>query len=175
MTNKDRDGNKCLALSFRPLIEHTGFGSDEQESIFRFSKVVLTATFDPSCWTEGACVDRQTVLKDAEVVSVRERQPGVSGIWLQGRSILTEISDRRAIELKSAAIRAGFPERQPIKAFQSEGADQRIIVCWSNAVLSKEPGAWPTSLESALYAKATLDFFHCSEVKQIDGQMILQV
>lgn len=175
MTNDNRDLKKCLALSFRPLIEGTGFGADEQERIYRFSRVVLVATFDPSCWASGVCLDRQVVLDNAEVVTVRERRPGVGGLWLQGNTMLTNISDEDAIELKLAAQRAGYPEGPPIRAFQSKGEDRKIIVCWSPVGLDDEPGAWPASLEGALYAASTLDFFHCNEVKKVSGQFVLQV
>lgn len=175
MTNENRDFEKCLALSFRPLIEGTGFGAHEQESIHRFSRVVLIATFDPSCWVNGVCLDRQTVLDDAKVVTVRERRPGFGGLWLQGRTKLTDISDEDAVELKLAARRSGYPEGPPIKAFQTKGADRKIIVFWSPMGLNDEPGAWPVSLEGALYAKSTLDFFHCNEVKKVGGQLVLQV
>lgn len=174
MTNKDRDSEKCLALGFRPLIQGTGFGADEKESVFRFSEVVLSGTFDPSCWENGACLDRQTVLGDAEVISVLERRSGVVGLWLQNRTMLTEISDGDAIELKSAARRAGYAEGPPIKAFQAESSDRRIIVCWSPVGVNDEPGSWPGSLEGALYAKSTLDFFQCNEVKKVGGQFVVQ-
>ena len=175
MTNEDRDEDRCLALSFRPLVEGTGFGADEQEGLFRFSKVVLVATFDPSCWEEGGCLDRQTVLSEAEVIAVRERRTGSDGLWLQGRTTLTEISGDEAIKLRSAAQLAGYPEGPPIKAFQSGGSDRRTVVCWSPIGTNDEPGAWPTSLEGALYAKSTLDFFHCNEVKEVGEQLVLQV
>jgi len=158
-----------------PLIEGTGFGAAEQENVFRFSKVVLLATFDPSCWEEGGCLDRQTVLRDAEVITVRERRAGSAGLWLQGKSTLSEISGDEAIKLRSAAQLAGYPDGPPIKAFQSGGSDRRTVVCWSPVGLDDEPGAWPTSLEGALYAKSTLDFFHCNEVKKVGGQLVLQV
>lgn len=175
MTNDVRNEDRCLPLSFRPLIEGTGFGAAEQENVFRFSKVVLVATFDPSCWEEGGCLDRQTVLREAEVITVRERRAGSAGLWLQGRSTLTEISGDEAIKLRSAAQLAGYPDGPPIKAFESGGSDRRTVVCWSPVGSNDEPGAWPTSLEGALYAKSTLDFFHCNEVKKVGEQLVLQV
>ena len=175
MTNQNRDAGKCLALSFRPLIEGTGFGARDQENIHRFSRVVLIARFDPSCWADGACTDRSSVLYEAEVPTVRERRAGSDGLWLQSRTMLTDIADEDASELKLAARLAGYPEAPPIRAYQTKGADRRIIVCWSPVDLNDEPGAWPTSLEGALYAKSTLDFFHCNEVKKVGGQLVLQV
>lgn len=175
MTSTDRNADRCLALSFRPLVDGTGFGSDEQESVFRFSSVILTATFDPACWEEGVCLDRQVVLKDASVVSVIKRRPGVAGLWKSDTSTLTEIGGVRAGELRSAAIRAGYPENPPIKAFATDQPDPKIVVCWSPmGIDEQEPGAWPTTLESALYAKSTLDFFECNEVRKVEGQLVIQ-
>lgn len=174
MTNKERNADRCLALSFRPLINGTGFGSDEQESVFRFSSVVLTAKFDPSCW-KGMCLDRQTVLEDANVVSVTKRRAGAAGLWVTDTTKLTQINGAAAAELRSAALRAGYPENPPIRAFTTDGPEQRTVVCWSSPAFGEQdPGAWPKTLESALYAKSTLDFFECNEVRKRDGQIVVQ-
>jgi len=98
MTSENRDQKQCLALEFQPLMPGTGFGSEEQEGVFRFSNVVLKAKFDPSCW-KGPCVDRQTVLVDAQVVSVGKRRTSGSGLWLGDTTSLTDITEPNASEL----------------------------------------------------------------------------
>lgn len=173
LVDKDLSADRCLALSFRPLVNGTGFGSDEQENVFRFSSVVLTATFDPSCW-KGACTDRQTVLNDAQVVSVVKRRAGASGLWVGKTLRLVPINGPDAQEISAAARRAGYPANLPIRAFTTVGDEPKLVVCSSLPGLDDDPGGWPATFESALYAKSTLDFFQCNEVRQIDGQAVLQ-
>jgi hypothetical protein len=175
MTSKDRDAERCLALSFRPLVNGTGFGSTEQEQVFRFSSVILTARFDPSCW-EGACLDRQTVLEDAAVLSVLKRRAGASGLWVSDTTKLFRIHEAAASHLKVAPLRAGYPENPPIRAFRTEGLDPTFVVCWSSpAFTEQDPGAWPSTLESALFAQSTLDFSECNEVRKVGDEMVMQV
>lgn len=174
LTTKDRNADQCLPLSFRPLVNGTGFGSDEQESVFRFSSVVLTAKFDPSCW-KLTCTDRQTVLLDATVEAVTKQRAGASGLWVTKTTRLTRIDGNTASELRLAALRAGYPENPPIHAFTTAGPDRKLVVCWSSPAFGeKDPGAWPATFESALYAKSTLDFFQCNEVRKIDDRMVVQ-
>lgn len=174
MTSKDRNADRCLALSFRPLVNGTGFGSDEQENVFRFSSVVITATFDPSCW-KGGCLDRQTVLEDSTVVSVSKRRAGASGLWLSDTTKLVPIDGPEANQIREAAREAGYPKHPPIKAFATTGSEPKFVVCWSSPAFGEhDPGAWPLTLESALFARSTLDFFQCNEVREVDGQMVLQ-
>ena len=174
MTSKSRDADQCLAISFRPLASGTGFGSEEQESVFRFSSVVLTAKFDPSCW-KGGCVDRQTVLRDATVESVTKRRAGASGLWVGETNKLFPLNGNMASEIEAAARRSGFPDNPRIRAFTTRGSDPRLVVCRSSSAFDKQdPGVWPSTLESALYARSTLDFFRCNEVRKVDGQMVVQ-
>ena len=175
MTSKDRDAKGCLALSFRPLVNGTGFGSNEQEQVFRFSSVILTANFDPSCW-EGACLDRQTVLEDATVFSTIKRRSGAAGLWVGDTTNLLPLDEATSGQIKAAALQAGYPENPPIRAFRTVGTDARYVVCWSSPAFDeREPGAWPTTLESALFAQSTLDFFECNEVRKVGNQIVLQV
>ena len=175
LTSGGADDSHCLPLSFRPLINGTGFGSSEQEEVFRFSSVVLTATFDPSCW-EVICLDRQTVLMDAHVTSVTTRRAGARGLWLGDTTKLFEYEGNQADQMKAAAYQSGFPANPPIKAFSTGGAAPRFVVCWTSPVFEdRNPGKWPSNLESALYAQSTLDFFECNEVRRAEGQMVLQV
>lgn len=170
-----KPSDACLALGFRPLISGTGFGSDEQEGVFRFATVVVTATFDPSCW-KRPCLDRQTVLKDATVNSVTKRRAGAFGLWLTGTTRLLQIADDATAALRSSAMAAGYPQNTRLRAFTTDASPARIIVCWSPSVFTdQEPGAWPTSLESAPQAKSTSDFFECNEVRKIDQRMVVQV
>lgn len=173
MTQQVRDPQKCLALEFQPMMPGTGFGGEQQEEVLRFSSVVLTAKFDPSCWTSG-CTDRQTVLINANVVSVTKRRANRDGLWVGDRSQLHELSGAIAEKMKLAALRAGFPDNLPIKAFATAGHLPRFVVCWSSPFGSADPGAWPQSFEGALYARSTLDFYQCNEVRDVGGQLILQ-
>lgn len=174
MTQQMRHSKKCLALEFRPLIPGTGFGGEQQEEVLRFSSVVLTANFDPSCWT-GPCTDRQTVLTNADVVSVTKRRANRDGIWLGSQSLLHELSGPTAKKMRWAALRAGFPDGPPVKAFATQGRSPKSVVCWSSPAFGDaDPGTWPQSLEGALYARSTLDFYRCNEVRNVDGQLIVQ-
>lgn len=175
MTPQTRNSEKCLALEFRPLIPGTGFGEEQQEEVLRFSSVVLTADFDPSCWT-GLCTDRQTVLTNADVVSVTKRRANRDGLWLGNYSRLHELSGPIAEKMKLAGRHAGFPENPPIKAFATEDRSPKFVVCWSSfGIDDADPGAWPHSFEGALYARSTLDFYRCNEVRNVDGQLIVQI
>lgn len=170
MTSKNRDPKKCLALEFRPLIPGTGFGSQEQEDVFRFSDVVLKAKFDPSCW-QGPCMDRPTVLEDAQVVSVGKRRASGSGLWLGDTTELTNIAEPNASELTKAAYASGFPKGPPIKAFSVKGA-QGAVVCWSPAGMEPE---WPVTMEGALYARSKSDLFQCDKFQKLTDRWVAQV
>jgi hypothetical protein len=170
MTARTLDPKQCLALNFRPLIAGTGFGSEEQETVFRFADVVLTAKFDPSCW-HVPCVDRQTVLDDAEVISVGKRRASKSGLWMGEQNLLTELGGSIAEDVKGAAYSGGYPKGPPVKVFRSVGDPSKILVCWTE--LTSQPGSWPTSLEGA-YARSTSDFYRCNEVRKIGENFVLQ-
>ena len=174
MTSRSRDADQCLAVSFRPLVNNTGFGAAEQEKVFRFSSVILSARFDPRCW-KGVCLDRQTVLYDATVQSVTKRRAGASGLWLTDTTKLTALSGDMAKEIEAAAHRSGYPDTQPVRVFTTGGGEPIFVACGSFPASGKQnPGAWPLTLESALYARSTLDFFRCDEVRAVGGQMVVQ-
>lgn len=168
---KTRDADQCLELSFRPMIAGTGFGSSEQEQVFRFSGVVLTATFDPSCW-RGGCTDRQTVLENAQVVSVSSRRSSSIGLWLGDASPITELTGPVAEDMKVAANAAGLSPGPDLKAFQTQGENNKRLICWT--ALDGEPGSWPNSYEGALYAKSTRDFYSCRTVRKVGDRMVVQ-
>lgn len=164
---------RCLALEFQPLVTDTGFGEDEQEKVHRFSSVVLSADFDPECLTSGNCLDRQVVLKNATVETVTERRASADGLWLGGTIRIKEILGPVADQVKAAALEAGFSDRMKIKVFYGE---PKLVVCQSpNAFDDKNSGSWPKTFESALYARSTLDFFECKEVRKIGEKMVVQV
>jgi hypothetical protein len=118
----------------------------------------------------------QTVLNDVTVNPVTKRRAGASGLWLTRTTRLVHIADDAAAPLRSSAMAAGYPENTRFRAFMTDGPPARIIVCWSPSVFTdQEPGAWPTSLESAPQAKSTSDFFECNEVRKIDQRMVVQV
>lgn len=174
MTQQTRDPKRCLALEFRPLIPGTGFGEEEQEQVLRFSSVVLDANFDPSCWT-GLCTDRQTVLTSATISSVTKRRANRNGLWLGDYSLLHELTGPIAEKMRAAALRAGFPINPPIKAFATDNRSPKFVVCWSSPAFGdSDPGAWPQSFEGALYARSTLDFYRCNEVRDMEGQLVVQ-
>lgn len=172
MTMKNRDAEQCLELNFRPLIAGTGFGSSEQEQVFRFASVIMIAKFDPTCWT-GSCRDRQTVLSDVQIVSVRSRRASRVGLWLSKTSPLTEIHGPVAAEIRAAADAAGWPQNLPTKAFQTSGEKPSQLICWT--YLEREPGSWPDSFEGALYAKSKADFYECRPVRKVGGRMVMQI
>lgn len=174
-SGETRNAEQCLPLSFRPLISGTGFGSDKQESVFRFSSVVLNARFDPACW-KTPCLDRQTVLDDAIVEKVIKRRDGASGLWLGETHILAPLNGALASTIEAAAHRAGYPGGTRIRSFATKEPQSRLVVCWSPSIFHEnEPGAMPKTLENALYARSTLDFFKCNDVRKIEGLMVVQV
>jgi hypothetical protein len=174
MPRDNRDADRCLAVEFRPLVKGTGFGSDEQESVFRFSSIVLSAKFDPSCW-KGLCLDRQTVLTDATVSSVTKRRAGASGLWISNTNRLVPLSGGIASEMLATARQSGYSDKPLVRAFATSGPKRRLVVCWSSPVFSEQDrGKWPSTLESALYARSTLDFFRCNEVRRVSGRLVVQ-
>jgi len=174
MTNETREANRCLPLTFRPLVAGTGFGSTEQEGVFRFSSVMLSATFDPAC-LRGGCLDRQVVLEDVVVNSVTKRRAGASGLWISETTKLVRVNGALASEIEASARRSGYQREVRIRTFATSGQEPRFVVC-SSSYDSGETvlGAWPATLESALYAPSTLDFFRCNEVQKVNGQMVVQ-
>lgn len=172
MTTETADPKKCLPLSFRSLIPGTGFGSGGKEKVLRFSDVVLSARFDPTCMTPGRCYDRQVVLYDADVLSVSRRRSSRSGLWLGPRSPLTEVGEPTSNELRKAAYEAGFPDNPPFKAFATVGKDPQYVACWTYA---DSPQSWPDTLEGALSAPSTMDFYHCYAARKVSDRWVIQV
>ncbi len=171
MTMKNRDAQQCVELGFRPMIAETGFGSKEQEQVFRFSSVVLTATFDPTCWEGGRCTDRQVALENAQIVSVGSRRASRIGLWLGDTSPLTEMTGPVPEEMKAAAAAAGLPH-DALKVFQTPGKSNWWLICRTD--LDGQPGSWPGSVEGALYAKSTRDFYSCHAVRKVGDRMVVQ-
>lgn len=162
MSGQTADPNQCLALSFRPLIPKTGFGEEEQEALFRYSSVRLVARFDPSCW-RGPCLDRQTVLEDANVISVEKRRSSRDGLWRGSSTPLQEAPAQLSSLIRSEALEAGFPSNPVVKVFTIDGGNgQEAVVCWTTFGMN----SWPASLEGAIDAPSTLDFYHCNRVKK---------
>lgn len=171
MSGQTADPNQCLALSFRPLIPETGFGEEEQEALFRYSSVRLVARFDPSCW-RGSCLDRQTVLKDANVISVEKRRSSRDGLWLGTSTPLAEATAPLSKVVREEALRAGYPPNPVTKVFTTKGgAEEEVIVCWTAWGMN----SWPATLQG-VDAPSTLDFYHCNRVKMIaPDRWIVQV
>lgn len=171
MSAESVDANKCLALSFRPLIPNTGFGEEEEEALFRFSSVTLVARFDPSCW-RGLCLDRQTVLEDANVISVQKRRSSRDGLWLGATRALREAPAPLSTVVKQEALKAGYPPQPVTKVFTTEGGVQdEAVACWTAWGMN----SWPATSEG-VDAPSTLDFYHCNRVKMIaPDRWIVQV
>src|SRR5205809_5775019 len=102
------DPKRCLPIEFRPLLPRTGFGERESEGVFRFSSVTLVARFDPTCLT-SPCLDRGTVLEEAEVLETQQRRSSRDGLWLGELTPLQEASASLTTVIRSAALDAGFP------------------------------------------------------------------
>ena len=190
MTSETADSRRCLPLEFRPLMKGTGFGGEAVEAVFRFASVTIDARFDPAC-LHGPCMDRGTVLLDADVVATRQRRTSRSGLWLGRRTRLAPAADPVAAAVIAAAYDAGYPqgsshrEKDPaiaaltrrfdptIKAFAIVGQVDNAVVCWAPAGLQSD--TWPDSLEGALYARSINDYYRCNEARNIKNHWILQV
>jgi hypothetical protein len=170
MPPEHSDRKQCLPLSFRPLIPETGFGSEEQEAVFRFADVVLTANFDPSCW-QNPCLDRQTVLEAAQVTKVGKRRSGREGLWLGPHTALAELTGPVAAKVTAAAYASGYPTGAPMKVFEIAGTSRKFVVCWTS--LDTALGSWPSSLEGS-YAPGKSDFYRCNSVVNTRGGFVLQ-
>ena len=170
MTSANADQRQCLALDFHNLMPGTGFGEEEQEKIFRFASVTLTARFDPSCW-KGPCLDRPTVLYGAVVESVQHRRTSREGLWLGGAvTPLQEAAQPETAALRAEALKAGFPDNPPMKVFNVHADPATRVVCWTSFMDS-----WPNSLEGAVDAQSTMDFYSCNEFKNVGGSWVPQV
>jgi hypothetical protein len=167
MTTANADQRQCLALEFRSLMPGTGFGEEEQEKIFRFASVTLTARFDPSCW-KGPCLDRPTVLYGAVVESVQSRRSSGDGLWLGGVTPLRDAPQLESAALKAEALKAGFSANPAMKVFSVKGDLKTMVVCSSW-------GSWPSSLEGAVEAPSTIDFYGCGEFRKVGASWVPQV
>jgi hypothetical protein len=167
MTTANADQRQCLALDFHTLMPGTGFGEEEQEKIFRFASVTLTARFDPSCW-KGLCLDRPSVLYGAVVESVQNRRSSRDGLWLGGITPLGDAPQLESAALRAEALKAGFSANPAMKVFSVKGDLKTMVVCSSW-------GSWPSSLEGAVEAPSTMDFYSCSEFRNVGGSWVPQV
>jgi hypothetical protein len=189
MTNATRDAKRCLALEFKPLIPDTGFGGDAKEAVYRFASVTLVARFDPGCMRE-MCLDRQTVLLDAEVLAVTTRRKSRLGLWLGKQEPLTPMAGADADAIIAAARDAGYPGPTPnadlpeaaafdaetgprLRAFAVPGNADGAVVCWAPGVMGSD--IWPQSYQSAVIAPSVNDYYHCNVVRRIDGRWVVQV
>ena len=164
------NAKQCLPLEFRPIMPGTGFGGAEKEGIFRFASVTLLAKFDPSCW-QGSCLDRQVVLEDADVISVQRRRSSRDGLWLGSPTPLREAPAPVSTAILAEALKAGFPTAPEMKVFSVQGDQEMAVVCWTSVGTE----SWPNSLEGALDAKSTYDFYQCSPVRRVEDRWIVQV
>jgi hypothetical protein len=158
MTTAGADAKRCLPLDFRPLMKGTGFGERETEGVFRFASVTLVAKFDPTC-LQGTCLDRGTVLSNADVVAVQQRRSSRDGLWLGAVTPLQEVPPPLTAVIRSEALTAGFPAGSDMKVYAVKGDANTTVVCWSMS-------SWPSSLEGALYAKSTTDLYRCNKARK---------
>jgi hypothetical protein len=123
------------------LVPKTGFGEEEKEGVFRFSSVTLVARFDPTCFQKGVCLDRQVVLDNADVMSVDRRRSSREGLWLGKITPLKEMVSAPAIEIRPAALQAGFPRESPMKLFSVEGDQNVAVVYWTpnGRLMARQP------------------------------------
>jgi hypothetical protein len=190
MTSATADPKGCLPLSFRPLMEGTGFGADAVEQVFRFASVTVEGKFDPTC-LRTPCLDRQSVLHEVEVVTTRQRRKSRLGLWLGDRTPLVPLGKADAEAVVAAAYRAGFPEgssreeKDPemaallrefdplIRAFGISGHRDTAVVCWAPSFAGTD--MWPDSVEGALAAQSIDDHYRCNEVRKLEGDWTVQV
>ncbi|WP_353217948.1 hypothetical protein [Sandarakinorhabdus sp.] len=168
------DLGPCLQLTFRPLLPGTGFGSQEQEAIFRFASVVLTATFDATCITDGACLDRQVVLHDTEVVEVTRRRANAEGFWRDTEQTpLIPYDGAMTAQILFALKQAGGSAEA--RVFTTGLPNPVYVTCTSGPFDDSDPGKWPATLAAALRASSNADWFHCQEVRRVDGSFVVQI
>jgi len=173
MTTASADPKQCLPLEFHALMPGTGFGEEEQEGLFRFSSVTLTAKFDPTCFRQP-CLDRPVVLYDADVSSVQSRRRSSGeGLWLEAVTPLQDAAQSVAAAVRLEALKAGIPSTMPTKVFTVKGDAATALACWTPGATSAS--SWPNSLEGALYAKSTLDFYNCNKFRMVGSRWIAQV
>lgn len=166
----------CMQLDFRALMPGTGFGSAEQEALFRFASVVLSATFDPTCLTPGGCLDRPSLLRDAEVIAVTRRRASAEGFWRQTpTTALTPYEGALAAQMERAMRRAGLSENAPVQVFTTGLPNPRYVVCTSGPFDDRDPGKWPVTLEAALGASSSADRFRCREVRRVGTTFVAQI
>jgi hypothetical protein len=170
MTSAGADPKHCLPLEFRPLMGGTGFGERASEGVFRFSSVTLVAKFDPTCLT-SPCLDRGTVLSDADVIATQQRRSSRDGLWLGAVTPLQEASAPLTAMIRSAALEAGFPAEPAMKVYNVKGDPNTAVVCWTTVGTS----SWPSSLEGAIYAKSTTDFYSCNKARKAADRWVVQV
>lgn len=169
MTTANADLQHCLPIEFRPLMPGTGFGAAAKEAVFRFSSVKLVARFDPTC-LEVPCFDRGTILHDADVISVSDRRASRDGLWIGRTTPLEEAPRPLADAIQAKAVEAGYRSKSPIKVFIIKSDPQKAIVCWTAAEAS-----WPNTVEAALYAKSTTDFYSCNKVEKSATDWVIKV
>jgi len=190
MTSETADPKKCASLEFRSLLAGTGFGEEAKDAVFRFASVILNAKFDPGCW-KVPCLDRASVLDDADVVAVTARHNGRTRLWLGKRTPLIPMSDPAATEVMKAAYKAGLPrapsseEKNPelaklmlqfdpsVKVFGISGQPDSAVACWGAHDSGVED--WPNSEEGALEARSVNDIYRCAKFRRVEGQWFAQV
>ena len=170
MTMADADPKSCLPLEFRPIMSGTGFGGPESEAVFRFSSVTLVALFDPAC-LKYPCLDRGTVLRDADVLATRQRRSSRDGLWLGSVTSLQEAPPALTNLIRPEALKAGFPPEPPIKVYVVKGDPETVVVCWT----AVGADSWPTSLEGALDARSTVDLYRCNKARRIVDRWVIQI
>ena len=119
----------------------------------------------------GGMPHRQVVLRDAEVVSVQSRRSSRDGLWLAALTPLQEAPAPLSSTIRAEALNAGFPSKPQMKVFNVKGNQGAAVVCWT----AVGTASWPNSLEGALDATSTYDFYHCNAVRKVGDRWIVQV
>jgi hypothetical protein len=111
-------------------------------------------------------------LRDASIVSVHKRRSSRDGLWLGSPTPLREVGTPLSSIVRAEALKAGYPSNPEMKVFGIEGSQpDEAVVCWT----SWGGHSWPNSLEGALSAPSTLDFYHCNRVQKLADRWVVQV
>ena len=167
----------CLSLSFdraRARREDIGATFDP---LYRYADVVLTATFDPSCWPGQGdpCSDRASVLLNARVEEVTKRRTSHEGLIFNPEPLVdapSEIARPIIADLLRRTLHDAPSRRVSAFLTPSPLSSEEAFVCRSDTESDDERGAWPDSFQ-ALVAPSTEDRYRCWGANKVGGEWLV--